>query len=179
MNLYKKIIVNNWIDNSESNIRKYEIYVYEDDSLENAIAKIAHTISTDKGRFYAWKNRSILFNIKEIKWDGYSPNPIKATNKQSSQLNEAIIHDYNYGLFSFSFINIIFEDDFPDLANNSYYFTDKTFLSLSQLNKKENILKNLEKVDTQTIIDTSLNIHRYELISKMKKTHLLIELFER
>ena len=181
MNLYKKIIVNNWISSSKSH--KHEIYVYEDDSLENAIAKIAYNISTDKGSFYAWKfNKSILFKIKEIKWDGYSPNPLEATNLKSNQLKEQIIYDYNYSLFPFSSINIIFEKDFPELANNPYYFTDKTFPLLSELNKKETILKKLEKVDIKPIIDSTLNIHRYELVSKIHrptKTILLVDLFER
>ena len=105
MNLYKKIIVNNWISNSKSH--KHEIHIYEDDSLENAIAKIAYNISTDKGRFYAWKfNKSILFKIKEIKWDGYSPNPLEATNLKSNQLKEQVIYNYNYSLFPFSSIII-------------------------------------------------------------------------
>ena len=75
MNLYKKIIVNNWINYEK--FKQHEIEVYIDDNLENVIAKIGYTINNDKGRFYVWKgNKSILFDIKSIKWSGYSPNPL-------------------------------------------------------------------------------------------------------
>ena len=61
MNLYKKIIIINWINNKTFNT--YENYVYEDDNLETAIIKLAKNIyNTDK--FYAWKaDKSILFNF--------------------------------------------------------------------------------------------------------------------
>ena len=160
MNLYKKIIIINWINNKTFNT--YENYVYEDDNLETAIIKLAKNIyNTDK--FYAWKaDKSILFNFKSINWDGYSPNPLKATNLKSKQINEAVIYQYNNGLFDYSSINIIFEKDFPELKNNPYYFPDKSYQSLNQLKVKEQILKNLETINTSPIIDTSLNIHKYE-----------------
>jgi hypothetical protein len=74
MNLYKKIIINNWID--YKNFKIYENYVYEDDNIENAIVKLAKNIyNTDK--FYVWKSdKSILYDFKSINWDGYSPNPL-------------------------------------------------------------------------------------------------------
>lgn len=178
MNLYKKIIVNNWINYEK--FKQHEIEVYIDDNLENVIAKIGYTINNDKGRFYVWKgNKSILFDIKSIKWSGYSPNPLESKKRKSKQLKEPIIYDYKYQLFTYSTINIIYEDDFDDLKDNPYYFTDKTFLSLSQLNKKESILKKLETTDISPIIDKTLNIHRYELISKLTRKYLLVELFER
>jgi hypothetical protein len=177
MNLYKKIIVNNWINNKK--FKTYEIYLYEDDNLDDACSKIAKTINNNS-RFYIWKNnKSILFNFKSISWDGYAVNPIEATNLNSKQLNDPIIIIYNYGLFNYSSVNIIFEKDFPELKNNQYYFIDKKFQSLAQLNKKDEILKNLEEIDIKPIIDTTLNIHRYELESKLTKKFELVDIFER
>jgi len=179
MNLYKKIIVNNWIDKNKDNIKKYEIYAYEDDNLENVISKIAKTINSTS-RFYMWKGKkSLLFDIKEIIWDGYNINPILATDIDSKKIKEAIIYDYNYGLFSYSSVNIIFEKDFPELKNNQYYFIDKQLPSLAQINKKEQILKELESIDISPIIDTTLNIHRYELESKLSKKYELVDIFEK
>lgn len=177
MNLYKKIIVNNWLNKKK--FTTYEIYLYEDDNLDDACAKIAKTINNNS-RFYIWKNnQSILFNFKSITWDGYSVNPLEAINLNSNQLKDPIIYIYNYGLFSYSSVNIIFEKDFTELKNNPYYFIDKSFQSLAQLNKKEQILKHLEDIDVKPIIDTTLNIHRYELESKLTKHHDLVDIFEK
>jgi hypothetical protein len=177
MNLYKKIIINNWID--YKNFKIYENYVYEDDNIETAIVKLAKNIyNTDK--FYVWKSdKSILYDFQSINWDGYSPNPLNAKNLKSPQLKEPVIYQYNNGIFSYSSINIIFEKDFPDLKNNPYYFPDKSYASLNQLNIKEQVLKKLETVDIKPIIDTTLNIHKYELESKLTKYYSLVELFEK
>jgi hypothetical protein len=177
MNLYKKIIVNNWINNKK--FKTYEVYLYEDDNLDDAAAKIAKTIN-NISRFYIWKNnQSLLFDFKSINWDGYSINPIEATNLNSNKLKDPVLHIYKYGLFNFSSVNIIFEKDFPELKNNPYYFTDKTYQSLAQLNKKEEILRKLEDIDIKPIIDTTLNIHRYELESKLTKKYELVDIFEK
>lgn len=178
MNLYKKIIINNWINND--NYKRFKNFVYEDDNIEDAAAKIAKSIN-NSSRYYVWKgNKSILFDFKNINWDGYSPNPIKAKDLKSNQLKEPVIYNYNTGLFTYSSINIIFEDDFPELKNNPYYFIDKSYSSLSILNKKDKILKELEDVDdTKLIIDKTINIHRYELESKLTKYYDLVELFEK
>jgi hypothetical protein len=177
MNLYKKIIINNWTNYKTFN--KYENYVYEDDNIETAIVKLAKSIyNTDK--FYVWKSdKSILYDFKEILWDGYSPNPLEAKDLKSLQLNENIIYQYNEGIFNYSSINIIFEKDFPNLKNNHYYFPDKSYPSLNQLKNKEEILKKLEGVNISPIIDTTLNIHKYELESKLTKHYSLVELFEK
>ena len=177
MNLYKKIIINNWTNYKTFN--KYENYVYEDDNIETAIVKLAKSIyNTDK--FYVWKSdKSILYDFKEILWDGYSPNPLEAKDLKSLQLNEKVIYQYNEGIFNYSSINIIFEKDFPNLKNNYYYFPDKSYPSLNQLKTKEEILKKLEGVNISPIIDTTLNIHKYELESKLTKHYSLVELFEK
>ena len=180
MNLYKKIIINNWIDKNKDNIKKYEISIYKDDNIENVSAKIAKTINPTS-RFYIWKsNHSILFTIKKINWSGYNINPILAEDfSKLKQLNEPIIYNYNYGLFNYSSVNIIFEKDFPELNNNPYYFIDIKLPSLTDINKKEKILKQLEENDLKGISDTTLNIHRYELESKLTKKFELVDLFER
>jgi len=177
MNLYKKIIINNWTNYKTFN--KYENYVYEDDNIETAIVKLAKSIyNTDK--FYVWKNdKSILYDFKEILWDGYSPNPLEAKDLKNLQLNEKVIYQYNEGIFNYSSINIIFEKDFPNLKNNYYYFPDKSYPSLNQLKTKEEILKKLEGINISPIIDTTLNIHKYELESKLTKHYSLVELFEK
>ena len=85
MNLYKKIIVNNWINNKK--FKSYEIFLYEDDNLDDACAKIAKTINNNS-KFYIWKNnKSILFNFKSISWDGYAINPLEATNLNTKSLS--------------------------------------------------------------------------------------------
>lgn len=180
MNLYKKIIINNWIDKNKDNIKKYEINVYKDDNIENVVSKIAKTINNNS-RFYVWKNNnSILFDIKKINWNGYNINPILAKDlKNLKQLNEPIIYNYNYGLFNYSSVNIIFEKDFPELNNNPYYFIDIKLPSLVEINKKEKILRDLEEYDLKAINDTTLNIHRYELESKLTRPFELVDLFER
>ena len=40
-------------------------------------------------------------------------------------------------------------------------------------------LKELEKIDTKPIIDTTINIQKYELSSKLTKFYELVELFEK
>jgi hypothetical protein len=177
MNLYTKIIINNWTSNDK--FTRYERFVYKDDNLENAIVKLAKSIE-NTNRFYVWKgNISLLFNFNEIKWTGYSPNPLEATDLKSKQLNDPVIYNYNIGLFPYNSINIIFEKDFPELKNNPYYFTDKTYSTLSQLTSKEDTLKELEAIDTKPIIDTTINIQKYELSSKLTKFYELVELFEK
>ena len=180
MNLYKKIIINNWIDKNKDNIKKYEITIYNDDNIENVVAKIVKTINPNS-RFYMWKNNnSLLFNIQKNNWSGYNINPILAKDlKNLKQLNEPIIYNYNYGLFNYSSVNIIFENDFPELNNNPYYFIDIKLPSLVEINKKEKNLKTLEEYDLNSISDTTLNIHRYELESKLTKRFELVDLFER
>jgi hypothetical protein len=177
MNLYTKIIINNWTSNDK--FTRYERFIYKDDNLENAIAKLAKSIE-NTNRFYVWKgNISLLFNFNEIKWTGYSPNPFEASDLKSKQLNDPVIYNYNIGLFTYNSINIIFEKDFPELKNNPYYFTDKSYPLLSQLILKEDTLKELEGIDTKPIIDTTINIQKYELSSKLTKFYELVELFEK
>jgi len=180
MNLYKKIIINNWVDKKKSNIKKFEITIFKDDNIENVASKIAKTINPNS-RFYLWKgNNSILFSIKKVNWTGFNINPILAKDlNNKKQLNEPIIYNYNYGLFDFSSANIIFEKDFPELSNNPYYFIDIKLPSLADINKKEKILKELDEFDLKAISDTTLNIHRYELESKLTKDFELVDLFER
>ena len=110
MNLYKKIIINNWVN--YKTFKTYENYLYDDENIENAVVKLAKSIY-NSNKFYAWKNnQSILYDFKSINWDGYSPNPLEAKNLQSPQLKEPIIYQYNNGIFSYSSINIIFEKDY-------------------------------------------------------------------
>ena len=47
MNLYKKIIINNWVDKKKSNIKKFEITIFKDDNIENVASKNAKTIKKD------------------------------------------------------------------------------------------------------------------------------------
>ena len=177
MNLYKKIIINNWIDYKK--YQTYENYIYDDENLENAIIKLVKSIyNTDK--FYVWKNnKSLLFNFKTINWDGYSVNPLEAKNLKSKQLKEPIIYEYNNGLFTYSSINLIFEKDFPELNNNPYYFPNKSYPSLNQIKNKEEILKNLETINTNAIVDITTNIHKYDLESKLTKSYSLVDIFEK
>ena len=72
----KNIKVKKWI--STTNFELYDIPIYEDDSIEEGVSKIAFTIN-NKSRFYVWNTKipNLLFSIDTIKWKDYNPNPIK------------------------------------------------------------------------------------------------------
>ncbi len=157
----KTINVIRWINYDKS--EKYSIKIFEDDNLEDGVSKIALSINS-KSRFYVWNNNfpELLYSIEDVKWKGYNNNPLKSTDRNNSIIKQPIIYKYKYGLCYFNKINIIFEDDFKDLKNNHYYFTEKKVKSLDELKKREDKLLELEKKETKTT-ENRINVHRYEL----------------
>lgn len=173
----KTIKVKKWITITE--FKNYDISIYEDDSIEDGISKIAQMIS--KGRFYVWNLNfpNLLFSIDTIKWKDYNPNPLKLKFpiKKDPVIKDPITYNFSQGNCEFNFLNIIFENDFPELKDNPYYFVDKIFPSLEELNKKYKRLQILDTIDTSPIIETKFNIHRFELSSKIKQSFTLADVF--
>jgi hypothetical protein len=141
----KIINIIRWINYDESENYKREIL--EDDNLTDGITKIAYSINKNS-RFYVWLNNlpDLLFTIEDNKWKGYNNNPLKSTDRTNPIIKQPIIHKFNYGLCHFSKLNIIFENDFPDLKNNQYYFIDNVNpISYTELKKKESRLLSLSQ----------------------------------
>ena len=179
----KTITILRWFPNKTT--KKFMVDIYEDDNLEDGIIKIIIALSKESekplGRFYVWNNhyKSILFSISDEKWKGYDYNPLKATDKTSLIIKQPIIYNYNHGLCYFNSLNIIFEDDFPDLKGNQYYFTD---FKLTSAEKEKTIIKTkklqeLEAIDTSFISENYSVIHRYELSSKINH-QLFAEIYD-
>jgi hypothetical protein len=174
----KNIKVKKWI--STTNFELYDIPIYEDDSIEEGVSKIAFTIN-NKSRFYVWNTKipNLLFSIDTIKWKDYNPNPIKLKFplKKDPIIKDPIIYKLSQGNCEFNFLNIIFENDFPELKDNQYYFIDKDFPSLNDLNKKYKKLNNLDTIDTSPIIENRFNVHRFELSSIISQSLTLADVF--
>lgn len=169
----KSVSVLRWFPNKTN--KTYSIQIYEDDSIEDGIAKIITTITVEHekkelGRFYFWNSsdKSILFSIQEIKWKGYHYNPLKANDKNNSIIKQPVIYNYNNGLCYFNSLNVIFENDFKDLLNNHYYFIDFK-INKKEISNKNEKLKELEKIDTTPIAENYSIIHRYELSTQIKE----------
>jgi len=173
----KSIKVKRWI--SIEKFENYDIQIYNDDSLEDGISRIASTIH--KGRFYVWNLNfpNLLYSIDNIKWKDYNPNPLKLKYplKKDPVIKEPVIYKFTQGNCDFNFLNIIFESDFPDLKDNPYYFTDKTFPTLEGLNKKYKKLQLLDTQDTSPIVENRFNIYRFELSSKINQSLTLADVF--
>ena len=165
----KSINVIRWINYDKS--EKYSIKIFEDDSLEDGISKIALQLNK-KSRFYVWNNNypNLLYSIEDIKWKGYNNNPLKSQDRNNSIIKQPIIYKYNYGLCYFNKINIIFEDDFEDLKNNQYYFTEKKIKPFDELKQREEKLLELERKEIKTT-ENRVNIHRYELFGHLSSKY--------
>jgi len=174
----KTIKVKKWI--SIDKFETYNISIYDDDSIEDGVSKIANTIN-NKNRFYVWNSNfpNLLYSIDFIKWKDYNPNPLKLhfPIKKDPTIKDPITYKLSQGNCDFNFLNIIFENDFPELQDNPYYFIDKSFPSLEELNKKYKKLNLLDTVDISPIIENRFNIHRFELSSKINKSLTLAEIF--
>jgi hypothetical protein len=174
----KTIKVKKWI--SIDKFETYNISIYDDDSIEDGVSKIANTIN-NKNRFYVWNSNfpNLLYSIYFIKWKDYNFNPLKLhfPIKKDPTIKDPITYKLSQGNCDFNFLNIIFENDFPELQDNPYYFIDKSFPSLEELNKKYKKLNLLDTVDISPIIENRFNIHRFELSSKINKSLTLAEIF--
>ena len=99
----KTIKVKKWITITE--FKNYDISIYEDDSIEDGISKIAQMIS--KGRFYVWNLNfpNLLFSIDTIKWKDYNPNPLKLKFpiKKDPVIKDPITYNFSQGNCEFNF----------------------------------------------------------------------------
>lgn len=191
---YKPLIVIRWItdtkkitylfDSKSTNSNDMVLIkenIYQDDNLEYAINKIIQYIkATDKNitdKAYLWKgNKSLLFNIKNIKWSGYNINPFKSINRNSSEIDDKIEYVFNTGLFEYSQINIVFSNDF---SGNKYYYSDSYVpTNLISIKKREALLYELinKKVEYTNI--QSEIYHRIDLYDKISKPVDLAYLFD-
>jgi len=172
----KNIKVKRWFPDKFEN---HNISIYDDDNIEEGISKIALTIN--KGRFYVWNlnHPNLLFSIDVIKWKDYNPNPMKLAFplKKDPTIKDPISYKLSQGNCDFNSLNIIFENDFPELKDNPYYFIDKSFPSIEEINKKYKKLQLLDSVDTSPIIENRFNIHRFELSSKINQSLTLADIF--
>jgi len=180
----KTIVITRWLNYNSK--KKYTINIYEDDNIEDGIAKINMIINEELenknlGRYYVWNNnyKSILYSIDYIKWKGYDYNPLKSIDKNNLIIKQPIIYKFNRGLCYFNSINIIYEKDFPDLKDNQYYFIEKKNISFDIIKKKETKLLELEKKDISAISDNYSIIHRYELSSKLKNDKFLADIYDK
>ena len=168
----KTIHVTQWFPDKTNKKSVYSIY--EDDNIEDGILKLVAKLEI-KDRFYVWNSvyKSILFSIPEYSWKGYNFNPLEATDTSNAIISQPIIYKYNNGLCYFNNINIIFEQDFPNLKDNHYYFIDlKKKIIIS-----DKILKDLEAIPTNNIIDNYSIIHRYELFAKFNSELLIPNIY--
>jgi len=195
MHPYKPLIVIRWIsdtkklsylfdkngNNTDKDIIQIKENIYQDDNLEYAINKIIQYIKiTDKNisnKAYTWySNKSILFDIKNIKWSGYNVNPFKSINRNSSELNEPIEYKFNTGLFEYSKINIVFSNDFEA---NKYYYNDNNILpSVVSIKKRESLLYELINKKIEYTKIQSEVYHRIDLYDKLKNSVDLANLFD-
>ena len=173
----KSIDVTRWKNYNQS--EKHKIKIFEDDSIEDGINKIAVSINS-KSRFYVWNSKfpNLLYSIEDIKWKGFNNNPLKSEDRTNDIIKQPIIYKFNYGLCYFNNINIIFEDDFKDLKNNRYYFTEKKFKTLDEIKKRESKLIDLLNKETK-VTESRVNVHRYELSSKLTTYQSLADVYDK
>ena len=134
MKLLKPIFVKRWItenkyinyvfdinvNNNYTNAIIIAEYIFRDVNINDILNKIAYYIfdyETKIGNnisypFYFWSsnniNKSLMFNIKNILWKGYDPNPFKSNNRDSHLLKEPIEYEYIDDIFDIDYINIVF-----------------------------------------------------------------------
>jgi hypothetical protein len=187
MNIIKPIYVYKWInkvnsteyikyvfDTNKNNIyNKSEIIIdeniYQDSSKEDAINKIAYHINKINGGdaknlYYTWvNNKSFLYDIENIIWEGYNVNPFKSTDRQSEEINETIQKYYNKSKELFEttdIINIVFKSDFD--YNNKYYYDNLKFKCNNYKKDSDNKLEELYKL--KIINNKKLSENYYKVI---------------
>lgn len=198
MDPYKPLIVIRWISDTkkitylfDSKIKEkndmilIKENIYQDDNLEYAINKIIQYIKEKEkennkdisDKAYVWKgNKSLLFDIKNIKWSGYNVNPFKSINRNSPEINDKIEYIYNKGLFEYSQINIVFSNDF---SGNKYYYNDSYVpLNIKSIKNREKLLSKLINKNVEYTTIQSEIYHRIDLYDKIKISVDLAYLFD-
>ena len=202
MELIKPIFVKRWItentyinyvfdinlNNNYTNTIIISEYIFRDVNINNILNKIAYHIfdyETKIGNnisypFYIWSShnnidKSLMFNIKNILWKGYHPNPFKSNNRDSQLLKEPIEYEYTEDIFDIDDINIVFYNDFK--YDIKYYYPDKKKL-LPDLNKK--LEKETIDLYNSKIVKTKEKKEEYFKISFSQKYDIesLIVLFD-
>lgn len=201
MKLLKPIFVKRWItenkyinyvfdinvNNNYTNAIIIAEYIFRDVNINDILNKIAYYIfdyETKIGNnisypFYFWSsnniNKSLMFNIKNILWKGYDPNPFKSNNRDSHLLKEPIEYEYIDDIFDIDYINIVFYNDFK--YDIKYYYPNKKKILLNLNNKLEK-----ETIDlyNSKVVKTKEKIEEYFKISFSQKYDIdsLIVLFD-
>jgi hypothetical protein len=193
MKPYKLIKVFKWNNENENTLYVFnDTYkegifineiIYEDDNIEDALNKIALSIQNTEKKlllpYYAWTNsKSLLFDIEKKYWKGYNINPLKSTDRKSSEINEPINYLYNTTeLFDYNTINIIFNNDNDILKDNKYYFINKKIEQLDYYKKINKKMKLLQDLDIKNVELLSLNYNKYNLKGNINNSILLSEIF--
>jgi hypothetical protein len=160
--------------------------IYQDFTVESAVNRIGlyilNHLKKEPEPFYIWTNdKSILFGIKDIKWDGYNVNPFKATDHKSDQLDEPVSYAYhNKELFNRykTSLNIVFASDLPkDLTQNKYYFSDLKYDTYKQYKKLDGKLQHLQNFDSTAVKIASEYFTRWDY-SKQLKGVVLADIFD-
>jgi len=137
--------------------------IYQDNNIDDAINKIGLYLANENdGPFYVWtNNRSLLFTINNVKWDGYNVNPFKAQNIQIHQRDpEYIFHDKD--LFNYDVVNIVYAKNLPkELKNNKYYFLNNRIIQpLKNYIKQDAKLLELRNKDDTNVKEINEIYHR-------------------
>lgn len=214
MELLKPIIVKRWIDDegnykkyifdtNTGNIGdKYNPndivineYIFQDNNIKEALDKIAYHIYKYENNnkkplvfpYYCWNEKSgkpLLFDIKNIYWNGYNVNPLKSKDRNSKKLEESIeyINNDNDELFNNDLINIVFRNDFD--YDNKYYFNKNDVVStetIAKLIKDEESIIRLFNLPVLKVIEQNeyYNEVIFEYKIEMENMEPLMVLFDK
>jgi hypothetical protein len=155
---------------------------YMDFTMEEAVNRIGVYISQNNNEpFYVWfKNKPLLFTIKNPKWKGYNVNPFKAVDLNAEVINEPVDYDYhNDKLFMCNnIINIVFAKDLPKLLQkNKYYFIPELKTqTLKYYRQHDAMLANLKDNKVQI---TNEYYSRLNYLFKLKRQIILADIFDK
>lgn len=173
----------NEYDNGDEEVIIIKETLYTDDTIENTLNKIAVYLKkyddTVIYPIYSWaNNKSLLFDIEKILWDGYNINPFKSTNRKSKDINEPISYNYKINeIFDYNKINITFSNDIKEFKDNKYYFIDTKLPKYNALKLLDTKLKNLIDIPNNTKLVSEI-YNRVDLQDKIKKDILLSSIFD-
>lgn len=141
------------LDNIEHPVRVVYDTIFEDDTVEDALTKIAQAIGADMSSAYplpcAWTmdDEPLAFELSNNGWKGWHANPLlsnftqtspglaKQPAKQSKMMNVVYPH---------TFLNVLSYENYPDKAYAEYHFVNAKDL------RTTDILKHL-KTDTEQL----------------------------
>jgi hypothetical protein len=160
--------------------------IYQDSSKEDAINKIAYYINKINGGdaknlYYTWvNNKSFLYDIESIIWEGYDVNPFKSNDRQSEEINETIQKNYNKSKELFEttdIINIVFKNNFN--YDNKYYYDNLKFKSNNFKEGSDNKLDELYKLNIINNKKLSENYYKVIFSADISNLPSLIIIFDK